>query len=311
MAKRKKEKRFSFPSIFYIFKTVVILSIFFFILEASFLAREGKIQEASIVGFAVIALAFFVFAFTLLTGAVRLGLLKSEKGSELFVGGKSSIYEESRDFVLGFGLFFLIGKLSNSFTFLNSVVIDMGSSIFAQAGEILGTQTFKGMFMNTVGAPVSEEIVFFVLMPLIFIYLMIDLADNYKKLSFLRNKFVQLLIYVPIVAYLFAGFHIGQAGVTAFFISALIFRSILLVLGYDSRSNIINGVFIGVLFAIGGHMANNIIQTGGLINWIQVMASPSFSDPLLFFAGYGTLAVVFGMLITFTLGTLNRIRKKL
>lgn len=294
--------------VFYGLKTVVILAIMFYILESSFLAREGLIEEATIVGFAVTTLAFFIFAFSLILGLAKIGYF-GKVGINLQT--RSSFYEESRDYWLGFGLFFFINLLATQFSLFQFSVLNIGGSIFSQAGEVLGPDTFKGMLMNTVSAPLAEEIAFFFLIPLIFIFILTDIAKNYKSLKFLDNMYVQFLIYAPITAYLFAGFHVGQEGVIAFFVSALIFRMILLGLSLDSRKNIFNGVFVGVLFAIGGHMANNIVQSGGLIKWITIMASADPSRPLEMFAGWGTLIILGLTFVVFVFGTINRFRKKL
>ncbi|MFW6233642.1 MAG: hypothetical protein ACOC3Z_03195 [Nanoarchaeota archaeon] len=281
--------------ILYFFGTIVGLAFAFYILEASFLAREGMIEDAAIVAFASITLFFFLVYYSITV------LLVNQKtiSAKLPMPDNPNITKSSISFTLGFIFFSIILFLSKlkEFSFLEFTILKSGATIFSQAGDILGSQTFKGIFMNTVAAPFIEEIIFFFVGPVLVSVFLLELAKNYNFLSFFKKDFYQFLVYAPLMALLFASFHIGQTGLTTFFISAMIFRLIILGLGYDSRKNIFNGVFIGLMFAIGGHMANNIILSGGIINWIKIMSSPEFSNFTEFFIGYGILGLVFSMFL--------------
>jgi len=186
--------------------------------------------------------------------------------------------------------------LSVDFAIFNFAILNVTEGVFASAASVLGD--FSGFYLITVAAPVAEELVFFVALPGILLAFLIGLA-RIKNLSFLQNPFLQTAIIIAIVAPMFAAFHVGQEGLLTFFITAMIFRGIILAIGTDVRNDFIPFVSAGLLFAIGGHMANNIQATGGILNFVNVMAfgATSLFETISGLLVLATLTITFGVFI--------------
>jgi len=184
---------------------------------------------------------------------------------------KNSLGKDSLEFLIGFSAMSLlqaVGGVSIFSTYQFATTATKG--IFSQASEILGG--VPGYLITTFGAPYSEELFFFIVVPVITIILINSLA-LYFKLPILASIPVSQSIVILLTGSLFAAFHLGNEGITAFFIAAFVFRTILLVFQIDLRQELVPIIVTGLLFAIGAHMANNIITTGGIIKFISMLLS--------------------------------------
>lgn len=278
-------------SVIYVFMGFVLVGLIYYSLQASFLASQGQQELSAQTGFAVNVFSFFLFGTALTFLAITYGIVDAPKT----FSGDRSLLAQGRDFSLGFIVFSLINVGSQYIPAFQFSVLSTGKSIFAQTSQALGLESFQGLFMNAVAAPITEELAFFIAIPIIIIVGLNKLAEA-TGIKYLANPFVQAGIYIPVVSFMFAGFHIGNATLTGFFISAMVFRGILLTLGTDTRVNIVDGVFAGLLFAISGHMANNIAQTGGLVNFASIMISAT--TPIEILLGYGIMVLMGLMFIS-------------
>jgi len=254
----------------------------FLIVRSSFLVQEGRIDEAVQVGLAATALISFLYAGALIIIA---SLILPNVLPIRFLGS-SDIFDGARDFSIGFLFFFLISVVAGNISVFNFAILNVSEGLFAETAGILGG--FFGYYLITVGAPVAEEFIFFIAFPGIFLGFLIALG-KIRALRIFANPILQTIIVIAITAPIFAAFHVGQAGLTAFFISAMVFRAILLGVGTDIRQKFIPFVSAGLLFAIGGHMANNIQATGGIFVFIDMM----LNGPMVLFETIsGLLALV-------------------
>lgn len=262
---------------------VSALFLLFLILQSSFLVTEGKIEEAIQVGLAATFMVTAIFSGSFI---YIFSILFPKIIPPSFIQ-TSNVTISAREFIAGFLLFFLIGQLSESFSIFNFAILETGTGLFAQTAGILSE--FNGFYLTTVGAPIAEEFLFFIAIPGILLAFMLAFAEI-KTFSFFKNIVVQVLIIILVTAPIFAFFHLGQAGLTTFFLAAMIFRAIILIIGSDVRHDFIPIITAGWLFAIGGHMANNIQVTGGIVNFFNQML---FSPTNLFEQIIGLLVVVF------------------
>lgn len=269
------------------FGGIVAIALLFLVIQASFLAVEGNVQDAATITPAALALVTFIYAGAL----VALFSTVTPNVPFLFTSS-TEITKGARDFVIGFAFFFLISVFAVDNSIFQFAILNVTEGVFAQAASVLGS--FPGFYLITVAAPVAEELLFFVALPGILLTFIIGIS-KIKPFSFLGNPFLQTGIVIAVVAPIFAAFHVGQAGLMAFFISAMIFRGIILAIGTDVRNDFIPFLSAGVLFAIGGHMANNIQATGGILNFVNVMA----------FGATNLFETISGILVLVTLGVIG------
>ena len=251
------------PLLFYL-AGITALVFIMLILQSSFLVDTGQVEDAIKVGLAATALITFIFSGALV---FILSILFPKLVPRLFIE-KADLSSGARNFSIGFLFFFILNVFASTFQVFNFAILNVGEGLFSQISQILGG--FNGYYLITIGSPVAEEFLFFIALPMILLALIVAVS-KVKALSFLKNRFIQHGLVILIVAPIFAFFHLGQAGLTAFFFSAMIFRGILLGVGTDTRKNFIPFIGAGWLFAIGGHMANNIQVTGGFLLFVNNM----------------------------------------
>lgn len=280
------------PTIYALFG-IVLFSLIFYVLESSFLVKSGNVGGALILSSSSLTFALFLIGSALTFVAVK-GSIDSKPKWLPF----DTFKQQAISFWAGFSLFALIKQFSGVFSVFNFAVLDVSKGFFSQAAEVLGPETFKGVFLNTVVAPITEEAAFFVAIPIFLDYFIQKVAKSYGIDVLSKNFLYRFMIILPLVSYAFASFHIGKVGLTAFFLSAMIFRGIILMFGSDIRKNFIPFIEAGLLFAIGGHMANNIYQVkGSLMEWVNVMVYQGTSN-IETFVGIFTIGIIGIMLVT-------------
>ncbi len=172
-------------------------------------------------------------------------------------------------FSIGFILWFLfigsIKKMSggsffysifSSFRLPQNTMYSTVSSKLPLSGEV---------FMQGVLIPFAEELFWLISLPIMIVLIHKSLATY---MPILKNKIVMMLSIIIISSGTFAYFHVGQHGSLAFNISAIIFRSLLLVLFWgETTFDWFEKVSILPAVGLGIHMSNNITVMG-LMNFV-------------------------------------------
>ena len=126
------------------------------------------------------------------------------------------------------------------------------------------------VIFNVFIIPISEEIFWMIGIPFSLISIMNVIG---KKMEFWKNPYVQMVVVIIISSVTFAIFHIGKAFI-GFIIAAMIFRTIMIVMVYgEYKFNILKGVNLVAGFAVGAHIANNLIDTGIKKTWLVLSTS--------------------------------------
>lgn len=182
-------------------------------------------------------------------------------------------------FSIGFLIWLLIGSLSKSMSVLSVLSLPQNTLYASISGQL---PRVADVFFNVVSVPFSEELFWGLALPILILWILLSVG---KKVSFFRNVFVQFFIIGIIASSTFAIFHAGQSSIM-FFVSAIIFRTLLLVLSWgDVLFNSIPYVTMLFSFILGAHIGNNMVVTG-LSQFFLVMLSAGFVGVLflLFFA---------------------------
>lgn len=141
---------------------------------------------------------------------------------------------------------------------------------------------FWNFYANIIGAAIAEENLFLITLPLLTLGILSFAA---KSVKILGNEYLQLGIASSISAVLFAYFHIGNAAIMAFIISAIIFRTFLVWATHGDRMmNLIPFLTILLTFAYGFHIGNNMSVFGGLTVFQTFITEP-FGIAILLFLG--------------------------
>ena len=140
---------------------------------------------------------------------------------------------------------------------------------------------FWDKYINTIGAAFTEEIMFLVSIPLVLFFILNWIGE---KIELFKNPIFQTILVAAIVSPLFAIFHVGEAGLMSFFISAILFRSFLIIsVQGDRLFNLIPFITLTVSFAVGFHMMNNVMVSGGISEFIKIMSSNIWGVVVLIF----------------------------
>jgi len=136
---------------------------------------------------------------------------------------------------------------------------------------------FEELWLNTVGAPIAEEMGYTIGIPAMLALIFAGLAWSFPSLKpIFTNKYIQIAVFILVCAPLFAYTHVGRQGLIDFFISALVFRSIIILAVYgDMMLNLIPYATIVASFAIGYHTGYNVFSYVGfnIGSYISVMAT--------------------------------------
>ena len=139
---------------------------------------------------------------------------------------------------------------------------------------------FWATFANVVGAPVAEELLFLISIPTILFIIIEFIGSKYKVF---KNPLVQTGIVAGVVGPLFAFFHVGNVALVGFIISAIVFRVLTIGLVHgDTKADILPFVSLIPAFAVGYHMSNNIMVSGGWSFFFQTMSLEIFGWVFMF-----------------------------
>lgn len=161
----------------------------------------------------------------------------------------------------------------------NAISFSLGFIIWLLAGTFFGKQSFISLSTNhllkdVVGVlpqfieyivqvilvPIAEEL-FWMFGIAFALFTILNIMGKRNKIF--KNPLLQLVIIAVFGGVTFALFHIGNLALTSFLIGAFIFRAVMIVFVYgEQKYDWIKGITLLPSFAIGSHIANNLIQTG-------------------------------------------------
>lgn len=160
----------------------------------------------------------------------------------------------------------------------NAVSFSIGFLIWLLAGTFFGKQSFLSLstnhllegvigqlpqfievIVNVILVPIAEEL-FWMFGITFSIFTILNIIG--KKQKIFKNPFVQLAIISIFGGVTFAVFHVGKLFIT-FLIGAFVFRAIMIVFVYgEQKFDWVRKITFLPSFAVGAHIANNLVQTG-------------------------------------------------
>lgn len=268
---------------------IIFVMLGFFHIQSNYLTSIGNLEGAAFVGSAAATFLVMVSATFFAIAFAKLGLYP--RIASIFTDSKSISIKQvnltgAYSFILGIVLWTLISASSA----LSSITITVQSSIFGSAAAAM--PLFEEKFLLTIAAPLAEETAFTLGLPLVLFALFYTILkqfdinpENSKAL-----QFVLLVIIVAVSSITFAYFHVANISVIGFIIAAIIFRSIMITTTWaDALFDAIPLATITFGFALGAHIANNVMATGGWIDFLQVML----------FGGTNLFIILMGWFIVF------------
>lgn len=266
-----------FSPLVYFSAATVLLSIMFLAIRGAFLIQQGaSTADITSLGFAVLTLIAFITSGAIVL-AVTLTQKKFSKSWELF-----GVYRQPEnsifDFLAGLSIFTIIGMLSTRYEVFKFAVLDTTSNVILEAASVVGgANPFWSNFLTTIGAPTAEEFLFFAAFFGVLVWVFTDIGNIVGGTAgkIIKHPVFQSIFGAILIGMAFSAFHVGQQQLQTFLIAAFVFRAIILLLSIDARINFIPGVTVGFIFALGGHIANNIQASGGFWHWFTVMLTAS------------------------------------
>lgn len=169
--------------------------------------------------------------------------------------------ENTFSFMLGFGLWMLIGSFFGTQSVLSVSQNQLYSTIAGELPELLN------FVMNVIVIPISEEIFWMIALPFGLFSIMHTIG---KKVDWINNAWFQIFVVCIVGGITFGIFHVSNFFLP-FLISAFIFRSTLVILVWgDKMTDWIKPVKLIVAFAVGGHIANNMFAYGLQRSWFII-----------------------------------------
>jgi len=246
-------------SAFWILITLISLVSLIFIMIWSYHANSAK--------GAILALIFFA----MITASAFLSRLK--------VFDWSSWGDNTLSFTIGFVVWMVLGTVS-------SLSVLSQNHLFASiSGELPILLDFTtSVFL----IPIAEEMFWMIGLPFALITIMNILGNKYAAW---KTGWVQIPMLILIGSLSFAFFHVGKVFI-GFVMVAIIFRSLLLFLVYgEHHYNILKKVNLVAGFALGAHIANNLVAFGLESAWLTVKSN-------FWFAGFFIVAFLLIMFIS-------------
>ena len=184
--------------------------------------------------------------------------------------------DNALSFTIGFFAWLGLGSLFGQQSVLSVSENHLFAAIAADLPQLVE------VILNVFIIPIAEEIFWMVGIPFALISIMNQLSKNYP---IWKNLYLQMFVIIVIASTTFAIFHVGRMFI-GFIIAAMVFRTIMVVLIYgDHKFDMIKGINLVVGFAIGAHIANNLIHTGIEKTWLVLQTNTTvFAIVLIFFA---------------------------
>jgi hypothetical protein len=179
--------------------------------------------------------------------------------SRLKIFDYASWGDNTLSFSIGFFIWFAVGKFFGPQSILSISQNYLFASIASDLPQLIE------IIMNVFIIPISEEIFWMFGIPFSLITIMTVIGEKY---SLWKNLYLQMFVVIVVASVTFAIFHVGKFFIS-FIIAAMLFRTIMIVLVYgDYNFNILKGVNLVAAFAVGAHIANNLIDVGIGKTWL-------------------------------------------
>jgi len=186
--------------------------------------------------------------------------------SRLKIFDMSSWGDNALSFTLGFGIWAIVGLFLQS---NGQSIISFGdNNLFATiASELPQLMEFS---VNVFLVPIAEEMFWMIGLPFALITIM---HITGKRFSLFSKAWFQILVVAAIGGITFAMFHVGKWFV-GFIISAIIFRTVMIVLVYgEHKYDILKGINVVAAFSVGAHIANNMSTVGLSQSWLIISSN--------------------------------------
>lgn len=174
--------------------------------------------------------------------------------------------DNALSFTIGFFVWMGLGSLFTSQSVLSLSVSK--NYLFATISSEL--PQLVEVITNVFIVPIAEEIFWMIGMPFALITILNQMG---KKWDIFSNEWLQMFIVIAIASSTFAVFHVGKAFIS-FIIAAIIFRTIMIVMVYgEHHFDMLKGINLVSGFAVGAHIANNMLDTGIQKTWLVLQTS--------------------------------------
>jgi len=221
----------------------LLVLIFYGFISFLYLAIKSIVVDNSVLG-SIIAVTFMIM---MLVSLIFTG--------KQIMGEEKDLVTSTLGFFGGLVLIFIIAWFSKLMLLLNKQ-----SLMSLISSQLTASEDFR---LNVISVPVAEELLWLITIPM-FVVLLLNAASNWKKLGWMENKWVQLVVVILVSGSSFALFHVGQINgslldkvTLTFLVSAFIFRAILLILVSEPGEKAIKWLDVTTMAAIGAHIGNN------------------------------------------------------
>lgn len=172
-------------------------------------------------------------------------------------------------FITFFVIQIVITTVSRGRAGLSFLTIPRNSLLATFSGNL---SILVDFFMNVFMAPFVEELVWIFFIVVVVMYLL-SLIGRVPSFSFLSVRLVQIIVATIVSAGTFAGFHVYQQDNISFIVSAIIFRSVTILLFWgDELFNVFKFANVMMAATIGLHVGNNW-GTYGFVNGLNILMS--------------------------------------
>ena len=200
--------------------------------------------------------------------------------------------DNALSFTLGFFAWLGLGRLFGTQSILSVSENHLFAAIAADLPQLVE------VILNVFIIPIAEEIFWMIGIPFALISVMNELG---KKYPLWKNLYLQMFVIIVVASVTFAIFHVGKMFI-GFMIAAIVFRTIMIVLIYgEHKFDIIKGINLVVGFAIGAHIANNMISTGIQKTYLVLQTNTTVFIIVLVFFGVLFLSAL-NTILRFVLG---------
>lgn len=202
-----------------------------------------------------------------------------------FGSGKNIGVLSAVAFLIGAGVWTLLSA-SKNFAVSSFAIYSPQFSVFSSAASVF-TDPFWASFIVNVAAPFAEETFFLIGIPVAIFFFFSQIGKE-TGAGFLANKWLGIFVSIIVSSLIFAFFHSQATTEFDFVIAAMIFRGILIFFVWgDFMYDIVPKLQVGIMLAVGAHIANNVMFNGGWAVFTNAMLSGLWQGGivvLLFFA---------------------------
>jgi len=221
----------------------LLVLLFYGFISFLYLAIKSIVVSNSVLG-SIIAVTFMIM---MIVSLIFTG--------KQIMGEEKDLVSSTFGFFGGLILVFVIAGLSKVMLLLNRQ-----SLMSLISSQLSAAEDFR---LNAISVPVAEELLWLITIPM-FVILLLNAASQWKRLEWLENKWVQLIVVILVSGLSFALFHVGQIrggfvdkATLTFLVSAFVFRAVLLILVSEPGEKAVKWLDVTTMAAIGAHIGNN------------------------------------------------------